>query len=160
LVKKSEKQDKLDIINTELMFGYLNKLQKESIKLHEDRNSQEKRLIDKKKKVDKIKLEIADSTRKYKTMEDEYKKKILEINTMLINKDAESQVIEKKIQNEDSTIQDSKQNKNIKLNKLDIYEEEVSRNKTMKSKNVDLNKKFKIMQELVMNKYNVKGDEF
>lgn len=39
-----------------------------------------------------------------------------------------------------------------KINKLEIYEEEVSKSKRLKGTNLDLNKKFKIMQELVMNK--------
>lgn len=118
-------------------------------------------------KCDKVKLEIANAERQLKYDEDSYKKQIVEINSMLVNRDAQSQVVENKkvaqitiktdttdtFNQKLSNQQQSYTNKNnTKTNKFVIYEEEISKNKDMKSKNLDLNKKFKIMQELVMKK--------
>jgi len=52
------------------MFGYLDKLQAESSKLKSEREAQEKRLIAKKKKCDKVKLEIAEAERNLKLNDD------------------------------------------------------------------------------------------
>lgn len=105
-------------------------------------------------KCDKIKLEIANANRKLKQDEDSFKKQIEEINNILVNKDTESQVIEKKKDIITTSKTDTETSiKNVsKSNKFAIYEEEIVKNKNLKSKNLDLNKKFKIMQELVMKK--------
>lgn len=74
----------------------MDKLQNESVILKEERDQQEKRLIEKKMKCDKVKLEIANAERQLKYDEDSYKKQIVEINSMLVNRDAQSQVVENK----------------------------------------------------------------
>lgn len=82
---------------------------------------------------------------------------MFEINTMLINKDAkpiDENILFSTENNLTNNVPKMKNqfNKVNKVNKLEIYEEEVSKNKKLKGLNLDLNKKFKIMQELVMNK--------